>query len=240
MNKQIFCTALAVLFGICIKAQSFGEIRGKVRDDRNELTYGALVVADNGVEQIGITTGEDGVYRIKPLKPGKYNVRITYLGMDTIMVEGVIVNADKITMMKESKFSQMSYNGPSIDYVEYVIPLIRKDGDHIQTITAEEMKNMPSANGGNLAKIVESMSSDIKPSMNGGGMSVRGSREGDVLFFIDGVKIRNSDVAVPSSGIGSVSVYTGGIPAKYGDTTGGVVIVETKSYLEEYYKKLNQ
>ncbi len=239
MSKQIFCTALAVLFVTCIKAQSFGEIRGKVRDDRKDLAIGAIVVADNGVEQLGVQTGSDGVYRIKPLKPGKYNVRITFFGMDTILVGGVVVNADKITMMKDYNLSPMAIEGPEIDFVEYVIPLIYKDGDHIQTMTAEELKNMSSANGGSIASIIKSMSSDIKPVGNGG-MSVRGSREGGVLFFVDGVKIRNSDVVVPSSGIGSVSMYTGGIPAKYGDTTGGVVIVETKSYLEEYYKKLNQ
>jgi hypothetical protein len=27
-------------------------------------------------------------------------------------------------------------------------------------------------------------------------------------------------------------VYTGGLPAKYGDTMGGAVVVETKSYFE--------
>jgi len=240
MNRQIFCTALAVLFVTCIKAQSFGEIRGKVRDDRKELIYGALVVADNGVEQTAVNTGDDGVYRIKPLKPGKYNVRITSFGMDTLIIESVEVNADKITMMKEANMSPQSYMTGGVEVITYTRPLLFKDGDHIQTVTAEELKNMSSANGGNLAKIVESMSSDIKPSRDGGGMSVRGSREGGVLYFIDGVKVRDSDVAIPSSGISSVSVYTGGIPAKYGDTTGGVVIVETKSYLEEYYKKLNQ
>jgi outer membrane receptor protein involved in Fe transport len=39
---------------------------------------------------------------------------------------------------------------------------------------------------------------------------------------------------IPSSAIGSISVYTGGLPAKYGDTTGGVVVIETKSYMDLY------
>ena len=240
MNKQIICTALAVMFVTCIKAQSFGEIRGKVRDDRKELIYGALVVADNGVDKIGVATGDDGVYRLKPLNPGKYDLKIMMLGMDTIIVKGVVVNTDKITMMKDMSMTVHTYTTGGAVIEDYFHPLLYKDGDHIQTVTAEELKNMSSANGGNLARIVESMSSDIKPSRDGGGMSVRGSREGGVLYFIDGVKVRNAEVVVPSSGISSVSVYTGGIPAKYGDTTGGVVIVETKSYLEEYYKKLNQ
>jgi hypothetical protein len=37
-----------------------------------------------------------------------------------------------------------------------------------------------------------------------------------------------------------MSIYTGGLPAKYGDTTGGVIVIETKSYLEDYYEKLSR
>jgi hypothetical protein len=29
-------------------------------------------------------------------------------------------------------------------------------------------------------------------------------------------------------------VYTGGLPAKYGDTLGGVVVMETKGYFDLY------
>jgi outer membrane receptor protein involved in Fe transport len=36
----------------------------------------------------------------------------------------------------------------------------------------------------------------------------------------------------------SVSIYTGGLPAKYGDTTGGVVAVETKTYFDFYNQKI--
>ena len=31
-----------------------------------------------------------------------------------------------------------------------------------------------------------------------------------------------------------MSVYTGGLPARYGDVTGGVIVVETKTYGEMY------
>jgi len=35
-----------------------------------------------------------------------------------------------------------------------------------------------------------------------------------------------------------VAVYTGGVPAKYGDCTGGVVVIETKNYLSLYQEWL--
>jgi len=50
--------------------------------------------------------------------------------------------------------------------------------------------------------------------------------------FLDGVKIAGAVPNIPPSAISSVSVYTGGLPARYGDVTGGVVVIETKSYAE--------
>ncbi|MFY8138858.1 MAG: hypothetical protein ACOVMR_12165, partial [Flavobacteriales bacterium] len=63
---------------------------------------------------------------------------------------------------------------------------------------------------------------------------------GSVIYMIDGVKIRENVPNIPSCGISRMAVYTGGLPAKYGDTTGGVIVIETKNYLEDYYGKMNK
>ncbi|MFM2316499.1 MAG: hypothetical protein RLZZ155_831, partial [Bacteroidota bacterium] len=52
-----------------------------------------------------------------------------------------------------------------------------------------------------------------------------------------GVKIYGSPLNIPSSGIGNITVYTGGVPAKYGDSTGGYVIIDTKSYRDAAREK---
>ncbi len=52
--------------------------------------------------------------------------------------------------------------------------------------------------------------------------------------YIDGVKQDDNLRGVPGSSIGSLTVYVGGVPAKYGDVTGGVVVIETKSYFDLY------
>lgn len=240
MKKQIICTALAVLFVTCIKAQTFGEIHGKVLDENGKAAIGAVVIASNTADEIGIATDELGKFRLKPLKPGEYTVITILSGMHSDTLTGVIVTHDQITFVDDVYLYNQATLLNEQRITAYRIPLIRIDGDHIQTITAEELKNMSSANGGKISSIVLSMTSDIKPAEDGGGLSVRGSRSGGVLYFVDGVKVRGDEVSVPSSGISSVSVYSGGIPAKYGDTTGGVVVVETKSYLEDFYRKMNQ
>ena len=42
---------------------------------------------------------------------------------------------------------------------------------------------------------------------------------------------------VPPDAINSMTVYTGGLPARYGDVTGGVVAIETKSYFDLYQQQ---
>jgi hypothetical protein len=54
-----------------------------------------------------------------------------------------------------------------------------------------------------------------------------------MIYIVDGVKC--SDVFnVPSVAISKMMVFTGGLPAKYGDTMGGAIVVETKGYFELY------
>ncbi|HRP54249.1 MAG TPA: hypothetical protein PLI97_12185, partial [Fluviicola sp.] len=95
-------------------------------------------------------------------------------------------------------------------------------------LNAREIKHM--ANKFDPKKMVASMTSDVRL-MDDGSLVFRGARKGDLVNYIDGIK--TTDVQqVPSSAIGYLMVYSGAIPAKYGDTTGGVVVMETKSYFD--------
>ena len=54
------------------------------------------------------------------------------------------------------------------------------------------------------------------------------------MYIVDGVKITGGRPTLPSASIQAMRVYTGGVPAKYGDVLGGVIMVETKSYFDYY------
>lgn len=62
-----------------------------------------------------------------------------------------------------------------------------------------------------------------------GSYSIRGSRTDNSLVLIDGVKVIG-DAQLPYNSLESITVLTGGIPAQYGDATGGVVLISTKAY----------
>ncbi len=238
--KQFTCTALALMFVMCIKAQSFGEIHGKVVDENDVPVFMATLVASNGLDQFVTDTDENGRFQLKPLKPGQYLVRVFMTGYDSLGIKNVAVEADRTTFLNYLRIFTYANSMDSVEFVEYKKPLLFAPGEHMESLTAEELEHNASAPDGNIKRIVASMSSDIKTSPDGEELYFRGSRAGSVIYFIDGMKVTSGDIRIPTSGINTVSVYTGGVPAKYGDTTGGVIVVETKNYLQAYYKKLNQ
>ena len=46
------------------------------------------------------------------------------------------------------------------------------------------------------------------------------------------MKSITGEIGIPGLAVGSIKVYTGGIPSNYGDVTGGVIVVETTSYFD--------
>jgi outer membrane cobalamin receptor len=63
----------------------------------------------------------------------------------------------------------------------------------------------------------------------GGSLNVRGSRSDATQYIVDGIKVIGP-FSLPKSAIAEVTVITGGIPAQYGDATGGIVLITTKRY----------
>lgn len=57
----------------------------------------------------------------------------------------------------------------------------------------------------------------------------RGARSDANIYFIDGVKVIGN-LGIPHSAIQQINYYTGGLPANFGDVTGGVVDIRTTSY----------
>jgi len=93
------------------------------------------------------------------------------------------------------------------------------------TIMKEDVARLPMRTADGMASTVGGVNL-IEESSN---LHFRGSRADDVAYYIDGMRVRNAN-AVPKGAIDNVTVITGGIPANYGDVTGGVIQIETKSY----------
>ncbi|NRA13170.1 MAG: von Willebrand factor type A domain-containing protein, partial [Crocinitomicaceae bacterium] len=73
---------------------------------------------------------------------------------------------------------------------------------------------------------IASTGGGIRYDEESGELNIRGARSDANTYYIDGVRVSNFG-NFPKSSIGEVRVYTGGIPANFGDVTGGVVSMST-------------
>jgi hypothetical protein len=212
-----------------------GEIKGRVFDDLGDPMPGASAYVEYMGNKIGTATDMDGRFTIKPLQPGNYNLIISFTGMQTKEIKAVQVKPGQITFVNEVELAMASEIIGIVDIVEYRTKLINPEETSKMTLLATQIEKTPSFR--NPEKLLGSITSDVKVSEDGRQVHFRGARNGSSLYFVDGVK--TEDMKVPASGIASISVYSGGIPAKYGDTTGGVVIIETKNYFDLYNEAVN-
>jgi outer membrane receptor protein involved in Fe transport len=225
MIKKLLCViALIVGASSYVLAQSSGALKGKVTDaaKKEALPFANVVVELGGKMIGGVQTDFDGNYTIKPIPAGEYDVKVSLVGYQTVIMSKVLISPDKITFLDfpmESSTKKLE----EVVIKDYKVPLISKDQTSAgQTVTSEEIKKMATRSAEGIATTVGGVFSS-----DGERGSVRGSRSDATVTYIDGMKVIGGS-SLPNSAIDQVSVLTGGLPAQYGDATGGIINITTK------------
>ncbi len=225
-------TLLTIIFFISsgIFAQ-VGEIKGFIKDKKSEEPlFGATVHIETAGNKIGAAADPDGKYTIKPVNVGTHAVFVSALGYKKTKIIDVLVTSDKITYVNiDLEIGAINMKG--YDKIVYIEPLINKDEPGTQHIPMKEFKNNVNSRMNPLVAITD-LATGLTLAPNGKDVMVRGSRPASTQFITDGVKSITGDIGIPGQAIGSVKVYTSGIPARYGDVSGGIIVVETKSYFD--------
>lgn len=210
-------------------AQQLGQLKGKVQSEgENEPVAFATVTLTSAQGDQHATTDMEGRFHFSALNSGTYNLKITTAEYADLSLKDIQVNTGETTFLNELK---MSSNLMGVVNIIWHKDLIKKDNPAMIPILAADIKK--SAVRNSPIGIVSQL-----PGITSNGedqLYFRGSRPQGINTFIDGVKVMDGGIGrIPSNAIKSVNVYTGGVPAAYGDVTGGVIIFETKSYMDFY------
>ena len=221
-----FLVLLTITIGQAAIAQSgAGELRGKVVDAKTKegVPFAGVIVELNGTQVAAQQTDFDGNYVIKPISPGKYDVRVEIIGYSKRIINGVIINSNRQTYVNPDIAPSVT-NIQTVTVTDYAKPLIERDNNTAGgTLTAEEIVKLPTRNINSLV----STTAGVYQADEGDGLVVKGSRDDANDYYIDGVKVRGI-TGVPQGAIEQISVITGGVPAQYGDATGGIITITTK------------
>ncbi|RYZ38698.1 MAG: TonB-dependent receptor, partial [Sphingobacteriales bacterium] len=205
-----------------------GAISGTVIEkSTNDAAIGAVVeVIQAGAVRGGAVTDENGKYSIKPLNAANdYEVRVRMLGFKEVRLTGVLVAPDRVTYQNFS-LENTTNALEDVVVIEYRVPLINKgEPGTSTTLTSDQIEVLPTRQTSEAATLVGGTYQQGR----GGAVSIGGARSNGTLYIVDGVQVNGAGgTNFPPNSIDQISVLTSGIPAKYGDATGGVISITTK------------
>lgn len=232
MLRKIYYSFVTLLL---ISATAFaqnngGAIKITLKDKANGETipFANVVVYQGGV-QVGVaTTDMDGNAIVKPLSPGKYDVKGVYVGYQPQEIRGVVVGEAKTAYVTIELSGGVELD--VVDVVVYTEPLIDPDMKSGGTVTREEYQNMATKDINSVA----ATTAGVYQADEGAGINVRGGRSNNTTYFVDGVRVIGG-LGVPQQGVEQLSVITGGLPAQYGDATSGVISVTTRGPQSKFF-----
>ena len=203
-------------------------LSGKVIDtELNEELIGANVsISKNGVFVTGASTDIDGNYKVN-IDPGTYDVEVSYTGFSNKKITDVLVSAGQNTTLDFGMEEGVVLG--DIIVVGYKVPLIEVDKTTSGgVVTSDQIRNLPTRN----VNAIAAQTAGASSSDEGEAISIKGSRSNATDYYIDGIRVRGS--MIPESEIEQLQVITGGIGARYGDVTGGIISITTKGPSQKF------
>ncbi len=211
-----------------LSAASFAQgISGRVFDEKKEPMINAVVqvFSSGGVSVGGSVTDYDGQYLIKPLEPGYYDVMVRYSGYDSIRVTRVVVPNDAVTTLNFNMKKPEGKALPGIVFTGYKTPLVNIDNPGSHVMTSETINTVPT---NDIADVV-ALSPGLYQSQRGSDVNIGGARTSGTTYMIDGVMVQGTaGINMSQSSVDQLEVITSGIPANYGDVSGGIVNITTR------------
>ncbi len=221
MKRAIALLSLVVL-PVMIFAQTSGKLAGVVTSDDGTPLGGANVVIEGTT--MGAASDEDGRYFVLDVPVGTYSVRADYIGYKTHTVGNIRVSVGLTTGL-DFALEVAAVEGEEVTVVRER-PLINLNASNTIAILDKEMiQALP------MRDITDAI--DLQAGVVDG--HVRGAREGDNAYYLDGVLLKdvwtgnNLTNGISQRSVGEILLQQGGMTAEYGNANGGVMLVTTET-----------
>lgn len=213
-----------------------GKLSGTVKDaQNNEPLIGANIILEG--TDFGAASNVKGEFVILNIPPGKYNVKVSYIGYESLIYSNVVITADQTTWLS------VQLNPQTIQVGEVVVtaktPLIQKDLTSSKSvISREEIESLPVSTFTELLSLQAGVVATGRDNLH-----IRGGRSNEVAYLIDGLYVTDPLLGglatqINNDAIQEMSLLSGTFNAEYGNALSGVVNIVTREGTERFAFKL--
>lgn len=186
----VLATVMTII-AVLINAASVGQIKGVITNaETGEPVVGASVLVVG--TKFGAMTDFDGRYTISRLEPGTYELKISHLDFNTVVVTEVVVKTDLTTEVSQELSKKVAESGETIKVVADREIIDKFETANQTRISRDAVKNKP-------VTTVDELLTQVPGVVTGreGEVFIRGGRAGEVAHIVDGVS--RGDAAAGSS-----------------------------------------
>ena len=212
---------LLSLLAVAAFSGTTGKIVGTITDARSGDRLPSVNVVLEGTT-LGAVTNQDGYFVILNVPPGRYRVKASLLGYTPQTASNVRVDIDQTTT-QNFRITEEALAGEEITVIAQR-PVVQRD-------VAASRANNENAEVEKLPDTTVTGAVGLQAGVQG--LEIRGGRETETAFMVNGVTMRDERTNTPYTGVSLLSVddiqvQTGGFSAEYGQVRSGIVNVVTK------------
>ena len=226
---------LLLMGGIFIPLISFAQhsLSGRVVSEKDgaPVVNAAIYIKKNNVE---VFTDKNGLYHIKLTQSGKYTIRVSFMGYNTVEQTVNIKGESTLNFTLKEKLQELNEVVVSASAQKAEINRIRQSPMAVTVVDGEKLRGRSSG-----IEEILTRTSGIKVRKTGGlgsasRISVHGLEGKRVAVYINGFPLNSPDGSfdindIPIDVIKYIEVYKGIVPAEYGgDGLGGAINIVTR------------
>ena len=156
LRNLLLTIGIVLATSLVVFPQTSGTLQGKVIDKNTKeaLPFVNVVLEVDGSQEAGASSDINGKYVIKPIPPGRYDIRASFIGYQELLIRGVQINANQ-TRFFDIEMEATAEQLDEVVVIDYKVPLIDKDKTVSGgTVTQEEIQKMPNRTVASIAATI--------------------------------------------------------------------------------------
>ncbi len=237
MKKTLFIPLFALFFiSITVMAQSpMQTIRGTIIDKQSQTTLpGVNISIINSNPLKGAVSDIDGKFKLLEINPGRYDLKISFIGYKEIVMPNIDVSAGKEIVLDIG----MEENVSTLNEVEISASKKNETQNEMTTVSARsfsmEEVNRYAGGRSDPSRLAANFAGVSSPDDSRNDIVIRGNSPAGVLWRIEGLNIPNPNhfatigttggpvSAINTNVIKNSDFFTSAFPAEYGNANAGV------------------